>query len=203
MSDLFTSLRPASAWSGIAEAGRFGNGHPPPGTRLELLGHRAMATIVARPGCEAAVSRRVEKCPGLTLPATGLAIFGVEVDLIWSAPGQWLAVAHPGGDPGDLRSSLSGLAAVTDQSGSRGLVRVSGDRARAALAKGFAIDLDPTVFRKGSAAATSVAHINLQLWQDDELPSYVIAVPRSFSESFWSWLTSACAEFGCDVDAAA
>ena len=67
-------------------------------------------------------------------------------------------------------------------------IRVSGPKARDALAKGVPIDLHPRAFRSGDAAVTTVAHIGVHLWQLDDTPTYEIAVFRSFARDFWRWL---------------
>jgi sarcosine oxidase subunit gamma len=73
---------------------------------------------------------------------------------------------------------------------------VSGPRARDALAKGVHIDLHPRVFTPGDAAITAVAYINVHFWQIDEMPTYDLAMFRSFAVAFSEWLTVAAAEFG-------
>jgi len=37
------------------------------------------------------------------------------------------------------------------------------------------------------------------IWQVDEMPTYDLAVPTSYAESFWSWLTASAAEYGYTV----
>ena len=68
------------------------------------------------------------------------------------------------------------------------------------LAKGCSLDLHPRVFKPGDAATTPIALIDCQLWQIDDTPSYDLAVPSSFAESFWSWLTASAAEYGYAVE---
>jgi sarcosine oxidase subunit gamma len=91
------------------------------------------------------------------------------------------------------------LASISDQSGGRTVLRVSGPRARDVLAKGLPIDLHPRVFAPGSAATSAIALMGVQLWQIDDRPSYDIALFRSLSASFWRWLASSAAEFGYEV----
>lgn len=191
--------RPESAWAGIARPGRGGAAHGEAGIRVELGGSVRLATIIAHAGGEAELARLLEKSFGCRLPPAGRVSFGRDCDLVWSAPGQWLAVRAATGADTDLPGAVAGVAAVTDQSGSRALLHLSGSKARDALAKGFAIDLHPSVFTKGCTAITRVAHISVQIWQSDEAPRYTIAVPRSLAASFWSWLTSASAAYGYEV----
>jgi sarcosine oxidase subunit gamma len=79
---------------------------------------------------------------------------------------------------------------------------LSGPHARDVLAKGLPIDLDPRAFPLGSAATSAIAHMGVQLWQLDDTRSYDLAIFRSVSQSFWSWLSASAAEFGYVVEAA-
>lgn len=199
MSDAVFSLwQRRSAWSGFAQTGRFGRRAADPGVTLTPLDHHVQATIIMRQGAEQALSDAIREAFYIGLPEPGTARFG-KADLIWSAPQQWLLVAPPDVSVATLAQRLDGLAAVTDQSDGRALVAISGRDARSALAKGFAIDLHPDQFKPGSAAIAGVAHLSLQLWQRDDIPTFVVAAPRGFAGSVWSWLTGAAAEYGYDV----
>jgi sarcosine oxidase subunit gamma len=70
------------------------------------------------------------------------------------------------------------------------------------FAKGLALDLHPRNFRSGDVALSSVAHIDMHIWQTDEVPSFKLAVARSMAASFWAWLVHAGSEFGLSVDEA-
>lgn len=192
--------QPRSAWGGAVRAGRHGTAQGPAGIRLTPRGGFGLATLIAAEGKEADLQAALTKCLGLSLPEAGAAHLEGERGLIWSAPGQWLAVAPSPHALRELPDALRGIAAVTDQSDSRALVRVSGPQARAMLAKGVAVDLHPRAFGPGRAAVTSIAHIGVQLWQRDAGPTYDIAVARSFAGSFWHWLEHAAAEFGTEVE---
>jgi sarcosine oxidase subunit gamma len=123
--------------------------------------------------------------------------------LIGTAPGQWLAVAESKEAralPAVLGVALKGVATVVDQSDGKAVLRISGPQAREVLAKGCSLDLNPRVFKPGSAGTTPVVLIDCVIWQVDEAPSYDLAVPTSFAESFWSWLTASAAEYGYSVE---
>jgi methylglutamate dehydrogenase subunit D len=62
----------------------------------------------------------------------------------------------------------------------------------------LAIDLHPRAFATDFAAATSVAHIAVLLWQVDDRPTYEFAVPRSYALSFWHWLHASAGEYGLE-----
>lgn len=192
--------RPRGAWEGIAKPGRYGAAKEPAGLQLTLREGFGLATLIAAEGKEAGLQAILAERFGLSLPGGGAAQIEGERGLIWSAPGQWLALAPSPQALRDLPEVLRGVASVTDQSDSRALVRITGPRARALLAKGVAVDLHPHAFGPGRAAVTSIAHIGVQLWQRDAGPSYEIAVARSFAGSFWHWLEQAAAEFGFAVE---
>jgi methylglutamate dehydrogenase subunit D len=102
-----------------------------------------------------------------------------------------------------LCDELAGLASVCDQSDSYTLIRVSGTRAREALAKGLMIDLHPRTFRSGDAALTAVAHIAVYFWQLDPAPTYEFAASRSAAADFWRGLVEAGNEYGVAIVASA
>lgn len=198
---LMTSAwQPRGAWAGFARAGRHGRSQGEAGVRLTLREGIGLATVIAADGQDAALGRVLTDKFGWVLPETGAAHLVGERGLVWSAPGQWLAVAETREGLRGLAEALRRVAAVTDQSDARALVRVSGPRARLALSKGVSVDLHPRAFRAGQAAVTSIAHVGAQIWQRDEAPTYDLAVARSFAGSFWSWLTEAAAEYGYEVD---
>jgi sarcosine oxidase subunit gamma len=60
------------------------------------------------------------------------------------------------------------------------------------------IDLHPSAFATGFAAATNVAHIGIVLWQLDDRPTYEFAVPRSYALSFWHWLEASATAYGLE-----
>ena len=187
-----------SAWTTYVKAGRHGRRSGDPGVEIETL-EWALAGVSTGASAAAALKVRVKERFGADLPVAGQAAFGTTGSLIGSAPGQWLVTGAARGALDDLPSLLAGAAAVTDQTDSRALVRFAGPDARKALAKGFAIDLHPSVFVSGSAAVTRAANLSVHIWRQGE--TFVIAVPRSSAGSFWSWLITASAEFGCNVAA--
>jgi sarcosine oxidase subunit gamma len=176
----------------------------------------ALASVIARRGGEDYLARKVRERYGLDLPARPQRAFRVPHVFVWAGPGQWLAVAERRAGhefESELRETLAPLASIADQSDARAVVRVSGPRARDALAKGVPIDLDPRAFRADDAALTVVSHIGVQLWRSDEVldhdgidshklehdEAYEFAMFRSFANSFWRWLLNAGAEYGVTV----
>jgi sarcosine oxidase subunit gamma len=162
-----------------------------------------LCSVLARKDAEELIAERVRLAFGITLPKTPRhANLGV-IAFAWVGPSHWLAM----GDGMDaqmfeiqLRSALAGAASVINQSDARTIVRISGPRARDALAKGILIDLDPSAFGPGDAAVTTCGHIGVHFWQCDPTPLYEFAVPSSFTVAFWEWLAASAAEFGFAVE---
>ncbi|MGD9922340.1 MAG: sarcosine oxidase subunit gamma, partial [Pseudorhodoplanes sp.] len=124
------------------------------------------------------------------------------LDLVWAGPSQWLAVSTRPQMPSGLASELAGVAAVTDQTDARALLRLNGRNVRDALAKGCPVDLHPRAFRRGDTAITAIGGIGVQFWWADVDDALHLAVPRSMAGSFWSWLLPSTQEFGVEVRAA-
>ncbi len=196
-----SSLAPRSGLAGLAVPGRFG-AVGAPGVVLSERQGLALASVLARKGQQDALARRVQEAFGVALPATPRRVAAGGVAFVWSGSGHWLAVAEQGEGhrfEARLREGLAGLASVSDQSDGRTVIRISGAKARAALAKGLPLDLHPRVFATGSAASTIAAHIGVQIWQLDDAPTYELAMFRGFAAAFWRWLMESSAEFGVAV----
>lgn len=192
---------PRSAWAGIAQPGTFGAAGRG-GVTATLLEGRGLASLIAAPGGAEALARRVEQSLGLALPTAPRIVSSAGHDVIWSGPDQWLLRARSRGEMPSLIAELARYAAVSDQSDARAALRLSGPHLRDALAKGAMIDLHPAAFAVGDAAATSVAHLGVQLWRlpdAAEGSAFEIMVARSLAGSFWSWFAASAAEFGCRV----
>lgn len=197
-------LHARSALAGLAVPGRYGKTNGEPGVIIaERLG-LGLATVAARRG--APVRAAVKASYRVDLPDNSTVVQGPEVSFVGYGPGQWLAVSETLAGEGlarDLKNRLKGLASVSDQSGGRTVLRLSGPRARDLLAKGLPIDLHPSVFGPGSAATSTISLMGVQIWQVDDAPTYDLALFRSVSASFWRWLTASAAEVGYEVTAPA
>src|SRR5215510_7104483 len=176
---------------------RCGNPVGTPGVTIELRGTGTLAIIATRQGQRRMLSEAALSRFAVDLPDLPRRVEGRDIAFIWTGPDQWLAQGPPG-KASLLAQAFAGLASVVDQSHARALLRITGPRARDALAKGLAIDLHPRAFATGFAAATSVARIAVLLWQVDDRPSYEFAVPRSYALSFWHWLQASAGEYGLE-----
>ena len=162
----------------------------------------ALASVIARRGAERALAAKVGDAFSLALPLTPHRSEAGGVAFVWAGPGHWLATAE--GEAGHrfearLRTTLAGLASVSDQSDGRAVLHIAGPRARDTLAKGLPVDLDPSVMQPGGALVSAIAHIGVHLWQLDAMPTYECAVSRSYAQSFWHWLEACAAEYGLTV----
>ena len=192
-------LKARSPFAGLLRPGRHGAQGGAPGVSLSERTGLALCVISAGTNKESEVVAKMASVTGLDLPTGSGRISKNGFALIGTAPGQWLAIAESKEAralPATLGVALKGDATVVDLSDGKAVLRISGPRARDTLAKGCSLDLHQRVFNPGNAATTPVALIDCVIWQVDETPTYDLAVPTSYAESFWSWLTASAAEYG-------
>lgn len=148
----------------------------------------AMASVIARNGKAGELKTRLAQQLGLELPLSPRVVSAAGLSLAWAGHGQWLAKSES--EDGQtleerLRVEFVSLAAVSDQSDSRVLVRVEGAGARDLLARHLPIDLHPGEFACGAVALTLFGHIGVHVWMMAATPTFDILVPRSYAASFW------------------
>lgn len=188
--------RPALA--GLMRPGRSGVSDGPAGV---VASERAMAGAAMVAGMGAARAGGVAAAMeglGLKLPEAGRWTEGGGLEAVWLGPNRWL-VFGAADVQRVLRERLGALAAVSDQSDARVVVRLSGARVRDALAKGVPIDLHPRAFGPNRVAATLAARIGILIWQRDPAPTFDLAVARSYAGSLAEWLIGTAAEYGLEV----
>lgn len=170
---------------------------------IEVLDGLSVVWIAARKGQSSALAARVQELYGVSLPTNPrVARSSSGIEFLGASTDQWLVVANAGDGrdfAADLASQLNGLASVAGQTDARTLIRVSGGKARDTLAKGLSIDLHPRAFPEGTVATTQAAHISVVLWRPIGSDSFMLACSRSYSDSFWRWLTEAAAEHGLTI----
>lgn len=120
---------------------------------------------------------------------------------IWLGPNRWLIVEKESrGLDAAIRGAVDqDMAAITDQSHSRCVLRLSGPEARNVLRKGTTLDMDPGYFKPGEARTTSLFHMNALTHCVGE-DTFDVYVARSFGQSFYEVLTHAAAEYGYRVE---
>lgn len=161
---------------------------------LDVIDGLMIAHISALKGQKAALQAKMREAYGLELPMTPTVTEGRSLSALWAGPGQWLVIAPAEGRSDleqELAKGLAGHAAVTDQTDSRAIIRVSGPKAASVLATGLPIDLHPRAFGPNSVAITHAAHIGVVVWRGAAEQSFHVACSRSFAGSFWDWLSDA------------
>jgi methylglutamate dehydrogenase subunit D len=164
-----------------ARAGRHGADKDAPGVALSIVQPGPFAMVIARKGKSKAVK------DGLA------ALRGVRV--MWAGPDQYYV---KGAEAAALKKKLGTAASAIDQSHGRVMLRVSGPKSRALLAKGTPVDLHADEFPLGKSAVTQMAHVGVHLTRTGQ-DEFELSVFRGFSESFWEWLTEQALEFGYRV----
>ncbi|MFG1297547.1 sarcosine oxidase subunit gamma [Xanthobacter variabilis] len=181
----------------LVPEGHYGPAGTPGVSARQVLG-LAAATLAAPRGKTAALIASFAGA-GLPLVDAPKAMSNGVLTAVGTGSGRWLITAEGMTGAallGHLRTIAGPDAALTDQSDANIILEVSGAAARATLAKGIAVDLDPLAFAHGDAATTVVSHIGVTFWQSEEAPAYRFVVARSFAPAFLRWLTVSAAEFG-------
>jgi len=147
---------------------------------------------------DADLMQRLATAIGFALPiAPNTVTSGEERRALWLAPDEWLVVG-PDGQQGaieqELRNGLNGaFGSVTDVSANRTLLQIRGAKARARLAHGIAIDLDPRSFGPMRCAQTLLAKAQVIIDCRDE-SGLILYVRASFATYAADWLLDALAE---------
>ncbi len=198
MSDgIGTGWRARGGWDDVIFERNFGTEVSPPGVIVDPLPLVGMASLLI--GHSSDIKSKIGSLLQSDLPAIGAATKGKSFDLVWMAPGQWLAVSREHDVVQRLQNLVGNIASVVDQTGARATVRLSGPCVRKALAKGCPIDLDPRAFPSGAAATTNIALIGASIWTLPNDEAIYVSIFRSTARSFWSWLKQSSAEFGLSV----
>jgi len=191
--------------SRIYAAGRHGVGEGTLGVSIAELTDFELVQIMARRGQSDAVRQACAEGYGKAAPGTPQAVEADGALLIWSGPDQFLVLSPRGSAMEKARSLFSGTASLSEQSDGRSLIRISGTRARDMLAKVCSVDLHPSVFAVGAAAATSIDHTPVNLWRGADSSGeavFHLLVFATFAESLWHTLLDSGAEYGISIDAA-
>jgi heterotetrameric sarcosine oxidase gamma subunit len=190
------------ALHGLTTAGRHGVTTGTAGVRIEEVTDIAFASVISKREKGFMLINAVNTAFGVALPDGPRRATRGAVTFVGTGPGQWLASAQGADAAGfvtRLRGRISPFAAVSDQSDSRLVLRLSGPRVRDTLMKGVPVDLHPKAFKAGDIACTQVAYIGVQLDMLDDAPTYLLTGPRSMAGTLWSWLSASAAEFGYEV----
>lgn len=195
------NLTPRSALAPFLHAGHHG-AEGKSGVTLREVNGCAIAELTAFNGQKESLATVIVTTFGVALPAANKSVSKDGVTFISVGPGKWLVTGEGTAERdliARLQKAAGSLAAVVDQSDARALVEISGDKARAALAKGVMIDLDPVAFKSGDAATSFAVQFWITLWQTNDAPTYRLAVFRSMGRDLLHWLESSAAEFGYTI----
>ncbi|MBL8701580.1 MAG: hypothetical protein JNK67_24585 [Alphaproteobacteria bacterium] len=131
-------------------------------------------------------------------PAQPTGIAGAR--LFWTSPDALLLDLDASADVAStverLAAALSGRhAAVHDVTDARTWFTIGGPHARAVLAKGTGIDLDPRALPPGAAALTRFAGLTVLLAHRDDGARYELLADRAVEDWLWAWLLDAGDEY--------
>jgi len=166
---------------------------------LELteVPHRRVVEL-ARPRSEAALGIVLATFASEALPRIGASACVNGTLLLGVGPGLWLLIVSAGGAPqlpdANVEEAFDIAVDTTDAWTQFAIV---GSAARDLLAKGCALDLNPSVFREGCCAVTRFAQLRCVLHHSGV--GYRLLVGRSYAVSLAEWLTEAGAEFGLEL----
>lgn len=142
----------------------------------------SMISVATPRGGGDALADALRAHAGLSPPEPGRWVGDDALALLWSAPGQFIAIADAV-TTARLTGALGQHARLIDLTGARLVIRISGPSARDILARLVPLDLHPRVMRPGHVASTVAAYIGVQIWQVDAAPTYDIAGPVSYAGS--------------------
>lgn len=121
-----------------------------------------------------------------------------EREVLWLGPDEWLVVADP--QDSQLEAAIGAAigddaGAVTDVSGQRTALHLSGPAAGEVLTRGCAIDLHRQVAPAGTCVQTLIARTGVTIVvRDDTATRYLLLVRASFADYLAAWLVDACTE---------
>lgn len=184
-----TELPPAGHYGRVGEAGVIAH----------LRDDITIATLAALKG--AALGPQIRQAFGVDLVDGPHTVTAGSTTFVGTAPGRWLAVSQTDTELADtLKDSLAGIATITEQSDGYVVIDLSGNSAREMWGRNVAIDLDPSVFKPGDAAATVVSYVGVTFWQLDASPGYRVLVARSYAGALLRILVGASLEYGLRIE---
>ncbi len=172
------------------------------GSKVQISERPFIAKLTLRGNPDdVAFLKAVEGVLGHALPvAPNTTVLSKTMDIAWVGPDEWMIYAEADSQStlvADLRKALEGQhSAVVDVSDYYTLIRVTGAKARATMAKGCPLDLDPVSFGPGDCAGTLYIKSTIRLIQRDDAPSYDIQVRWSHADYLWQNLVVAAKEWG-------
>ena len=126
---------------------------------------------------------------GVELPPCGHSWRSPQQLVLSTRPGRWLVLSPPdapGATAERWQRACADQGAVVELSSGLAVLYLGGPRARALLARGCRLDLDPQVFRTGAAAASIMAQVAVSFVA---LPAgLLLLTPSSTAQHLVEWL---------------
>ena len=176
---------------------------------LTLSDHTPLTKVAVKALWDGALAETL----GVRLGRTARASWHVQgaaaqVLLAGAAPGEWLALAAPRDQAivvawlADAAARTEELVSVVDVTHGRALLRLTGAKAPALLAKECSLDLHDAVCPDASALRSSVAGVATDILRDDRsgTRSYLLHCERSLGQYLFDSLLDAGREFGVEAD---
>ena len=172
------SLTAQSALSNLQKT--FGN------TQLRETTDKAILSMATPLAGEQALAAQIDSVYGVAMPKVGkFATSKINnTQLLRIQADQCLVLFDYSGDRAvQAFSKKIDTAYLSDQSDSWVMLHLSGENARAALARICAIDLHPAIFGPGSVTRTAMEHMGVIIICEAE-NTYTLMALRSFADSF-------------------
>ncbi len=146
---------------------------------------------------------RIAAGRGTTLPAFGHALLKADRAAVCVRPARWLLLgppAAPGASAAAWADACAGRGVAVDLSSGIVALDLAGPAVREVLARGCRLDLDPSIFPPGRAAATVMAQVSVILVATRA--GVLLLTPSTTARHFGEWLEHTAAPFGIERAAA-
>ena len=153
--------------------------------------HFSIVQVAAWRGGDAALASRLQTL-GWELPPLGRAWFGERRTALCVQPHHWLLLHEAQDKTQDpdfaarCREAVADTGAVVELTAARSAWRLRGETARRSLAAGCRLDLAPSAFAIGQAAATTIAQVHATLIASPD--GWLLLCSSSVTKHFEAWL---------------
>jgi len=113
-----------------------------------------------------------------------------ELAIFWLGPTRWLIASASANIEKRLHDADPPGAAISDVTGGRVVIRVSGDDARRTLAADCPVDLHPRSFPPGATVQTMFAGASVLVHALPNRGGFDVYVARSYALAVWQWLAA-------------
>ncbi|MBU3671406.1 MAG: hypothetical protein FGM43_02565 [Sinobacteraceae bacterium] len=153
----------------------------------------SIVQIAAWRGGDATLAARLQPL-GCELPPLGRAWFGAGRTVLSVQPHRWLLLDAAGevDFANRCREAVADAGAVVDLTAARSAWRLHGSMARQRLAAGCRLDLAPSAFPIGHAAATTIAQVHTTLLASPE--GLLLLCSSSVTRHVEAWLEQVLAD---------